>query len=75
MRTNNIYTYTTYDGRLMDCSPMLQDNDASVVVAHVLRSQRKEDLIAALESFRNAGELDIAKEIITGMRYGKIFQY
>jgi len=68
----NLYKYTTYDGRQIDCTPMLDDNDASIVVAHVLRCQRREDLIAALEAYRNAGELDIAKEIITSMRYGKI---
>ena len=71
---NNIYSYKRFDGRIIDQSAMLEYQTKEQVAHVVAVWQREHNLIAAIEAFKNAGELDLACQVLHGPRYAGLFR-
>jgi len=63
------YGYKHYDGRTIDLSALLDTMSKEEVARIAGQHQREHNLIASLEAFRNAGELDLACQVIHDPRY------
>jgi hypothetical protein len=72
-KMKSVYSYKHWDGRMIDCSAMIDEVGKDATVAHVGRCQREHQLIRAIESFRMAGEIDLAAQVLSSPRYKALF--